>query len=311
MTEQPDLAQLTADGLLPIREVARLTGVNAVTLRAWERRYGLIVPARTAKGHRLYEAAHIQRIRDILIWLNRGVAVSQIKPLLDTTTPPELPQQNQWSERVDELLQAIDGLSERHLDDAFNRAMALYPPRTLCQHLLQPLLEALDKRWRGQYGAALERVLFQSWLRSKLATRIYFNNRQQSGRPLLIASLDEEAFSPGLWLTAWLVSSTDCPVELVEWPVPLNELNLAVERVWPRGLLLYASHCLSAGCLQRHLPRLLEQSAAPLLIAGPAVHIHASELRQHRGLLLADCPFDALQQLNNAGLLPGSEGSAS
>jgi len=83
MTEQPDLAQLTADGLLPIREVARLTGVNAVTLRAWERRYGLIVPARTAKGHRLYEAAHIQRIRDILIWLNRGVAVSQIKPLLE------------------------------------------------------------------------------------------------------------------------------------------------------------------------------------------------------------------------------------
>ena len=144
-----------------------------------------------------------------------------------------------------------------------------------------------------------------------MASRIYFNNRQQSGRPLLIASLDEEAFSPGLWLTAWLVSSADCPVELAEWPVPLNELNLAVERVWPRGLLLYASHCLSAGSLQRHLPRLLEQSAAPLLIAGPAVHIHAPELRQHRGLLLSDCPFDALQQLNNAGLLPGSEGSAS
>ncbi len=26
--------------LFPIREVSRLTGVNAVTLRAWERRYG-------------------------------------------------------------------------------------------------------------------------------------------------------------------------------------------------------------------------------------------------------------------------------
>lgn len=50
MIEPTDLAQLTADGLLPIREVARITGVNAVTLRAWERRYGLIVPLRTAKG---------------------------------------------------------------------------------------------------------------------------------------------------------------------------------------------------------------------------------------------------------------------
>ena len=92
MLEPLDQSQMTADGLLPIREVARITGVNAVTLRAWERRYGLIVPLRTAKGHRLYEEAHIQRIRDILTWLNRGVAVSQIKPLLDTSTPPELPQ---------------------------------------------------------------------------------------------------------------------------------------------------------------------------------------------------------------------------
>ncbi|WP_162873792.1 MerR family DNA-binding transcriptional regulator, partial [Pseudomonas viridiflava] len=35
------------DDWLPIRDVARQTGVNAVTLRAWERRYGLIVPHRT------------------------------------------------------------------------------------------------------------------------------------------------------------------------------------------------------------------------------------------------------------------------
>ena len=34
--------------------VSSLTGVNSVTLRAWERRYNLIRPQRTAKGHRLY-----------------------------------------------------------------------------------------------------------------------------------------------------------------------------------------------------------------------------------------------------------------
>ena len=308
MSEPTDLAQLIADGLLPIREVARITGVNAVTLRAWERRYGLIVPLRTPKGHRLYEHAHIQRIRDILTWLNRGVAVSQIKPLLDTTTPPELPQQNQWFELLEELLQAIDRLSERRLDDAFNRAMALYPPQTLCQHLVQPLLDALEQRWQGQYGAALERVLFHSWLRSKLATRIYFNNRQQTGRPLLLASLDDECFAPGLWLAAWLVSSTDCPVEIIEWQVPLNELNLAAERILPRAIMLYASNSLPGNCLQRDLPRLLEQSVAPLVMAGPAVHIHAPELQRHRSLMLAEGPLAALQQLHKAGLLPGSEG---
>ena len=40
-------------GYFPIRVVSQRTGVNSVTLRAWERRYGLLKPLRTPKGHRL------------------------------------------------------------------------------------------------------------------------------------------------------------------------------------------------------------------------------------------------------------------
>ncbi|MBH3309707.1 MerR family DNA-binding transcriptional regulator, partial [Pseudomonas mosselii] len=39
--------------LLPMRDVVSLTGINPVTLRAWERRHGLISPQRTEGGHRL------------------------------------------------------------------------------------------------------------------------------------------------------------------------------------------------------------------------------------------------------------------
>ena len=40
--------------LYAIRDVSDLTGVKPVTLRAWQRRYNLIQPQRTEKGHRLY-----------------------------------------------------------------------------------------------------------------------------------------------------------------------------------------------------------------------------------------------------------------
>ena len=40
--------------LYPIRMVSDLADVNAITLRAWERRYGLFEPVRKASGHRLY-----------------------------------------------------------------------------------------------------------------------------------------------------------------------------------------------------------------------------------------------------------------
>ena len=51
---------------IPIRTVAALTGVNPITLRAWERRYGLVRPLRTPKGHRLYTQAHVAEIRRVL-----------------------------------------------------------------------------------------------------------------------------------------------------------------------------------------------------------------------------------------------------
>ncbi|WP_370248968.1 MerR family transcriptional regulator, partial [Thalassolituus sp.] len=54
----------------PIREFARLTGVNPVTLRAWERRYGIIQPLRTPKGHRYYTDDHVDQVKSILYWLD-------------------------------------------------------------------------------------------------------------------------------------------------------------------------------------------------------------------------------------------------
>src|SRR5690606_24789473 len=132
----------------------------------------------------------------------------------------------------------------------------LYPPRTFCEQLLMPLLTVLEQHWQGQFGARLEQVFFHSWLRSKLGARVYQNNRQHSGTPLLMASLSGQAMEPGLWLTAWLASSTGCPAEVLDWAVPLGELGMAVERTGARALLVYSHQALDAARLRRRLPPL-------------------------------------------------------
>src|SRR3989338_6752518 len=91
-----DYQAAIAQGFMPIRDVARITGVNAVTLRAWERRYVLIVPHRTPKGHRLYSNEHVAHTQAILPWLNRGVSVSQVKGLLPSNQPAFAEPSSQW-----------------------------------------------------------------------------------------------------------------------------------------------------------------------------------------------------------------------
>ncbi|MFJ2413145.1 MerR family transcriptional regulator [Pseudomonas sp. NPDC087814] len=299
-----DIAEAIEQGWLPIREVARQTGVNAVTLRAWERRYGLIVPQRTPKGHRLFSAEHVQRIHTILTWLNRGVPVSQVKSLIDTAqATSEPPVENEWHNRRQHLMQAISELAERRVDDAFNQAMALYPPRTLCEQLLLPLLKELELRWQGQFGAQMERVFFYSWLRSKFGARMYHNNRQLNGAPLLLINHSDLPLEPHLWLTAWLASSADCPVEVFDWPLPVGELALAVEHLQPRAVLLYSSKALHTSVLGK----LLSGFSCPKLITGPTVCIHQAELsvltEEIPELLLAEDPLSAHQVLIQRGLI--------
>jgi len=300
----PDAYVLALEqGWLPIREVARQTGVNAVTLRAWERRYGLIVPQRTPKGHRLYSAEHVQRILAILTWLNRGVSVSQVKQLLDTQLPVANDPENDWDTLRQSLTQAISQLAERRVDEIFNQAMALYPPRTLCEQLLLPLLAELEQRWQGQFGAQLERVFFYSWLRTKLGARIYYNNRQLHGAPMLLINQSDLPLEPHLWLTAWLVSSADCPVEVFDWPLPVGELAMAVEYLQARGLLLYSSKALNLS----QLPKLLATITCPTLLTGSAVCIHLAELSvftsEIDGLSLAEDPLAAQATLHRLGLI--------
>ncbi len=294
-----DVNQQSNEQLFPIREVAQQTGINPVTLRAWERRYGLVKPLRTAKGHRLYTPEHIEKIRKILDWLERGVAVSQVKRLLEDHNQSGSAENSPWRAQQDEWLTWIEQLAERKLDKGFNQAMALYPPETLCQHLLLPLLARLQQHWTLIDGARVEQVLFMTWLRTQLASRIAQNNRLHSSAPLLLVSLAEQTMQPELWLTGWLASYSECPVQVLEWPIPAPDLALAVQHIQPRAVLLYGSQRLNL----EQLRKLLLGVDCPLLLAGQAVTIHREELTEFPQLSCATDPLQAYHALLRLNLL--------
>lgn len=63
--------------VVTIGEVARRTGVSAITLRAWERRYGIPTPVRTPGKYRLYSERQIQEIVSLQRLVASGIAMRQ------------------------------------------------------------------------------------------------------------------------------------------------------------------------------------------------------------------------------------------
>lgn len=288
---------MQSDELLPIGEVARLTGVNPVTLRAWERRYGLIKPQRTAKGHRLYPQDQVERVQAALRWLERGAAISKVRELLDNASDTTTEVEGEWGERIAQLIDAIGRLAQRPLDQLLNQAMALYPAVTVCEHLLMPLLDTLSRRWQSHFDARLEQAFFHTWLRSKLGARVYHDSHSLPGPCVLLARTDDAPFDAEFWLCAWLLSSNGQPLEILEWPVEPRQLRQAVELLQPRALLLHLGRRPDLAAWTRSLADIPTRK----LLGGSTLSLYQAEL-QNMALpdtQLFDSPQAALRCLQH------------
>lgn len=281
--------------LVPIGELARRTGVNPITLRAWERRYGLLKPQRTAKGHRLYPQAQVERVLAILSWLERGASVGQVRELLER--PPSIAPVGDWQLREQALIDAIATLSQRAIDQQFNQAMALYPASTLCEQLLLPLLDSLEQRWRSCFNARLEQAFFHTWLRSKLGARVQHDSLSLPGPAVLLAAHGEGPSDPHLWLCAWLLGNSAIAVEVFEHPLSAPCLHRAIRVLRPRAVVLYLGTRIDTRALKSTLTGI----DVPVLAGGGMVFLHGQRLveSEFEGLQLFDTPLAALRLLRH------------
>src|SRR3954468_9986658 len=55
-----------------IKQASRLTGVSEASLRAWERRYGVVVPRRSQSGYRIYDESALEAVSTMRRLVNAG-----------------------------------------------------------------------------------------------------------------------------------------------------------------------------------------------------------------------------------------------
>src|SRR5690348_5933786 len=79
----PGLNNFSDEPLYNTIATVRLSGVPAPTLRAWERRYGVLAPERAGNTYRLYSERDVAKIRWLREQVERGVSIRQAVALLD------------------------------------------------------------------------------------------------------------------------------------------------------------------------------------------------------------------------------------
>ncbi|OLF55938.1 MerR family transcriptional regulator [Pseudomonas chlororaphis] len=272
------------DDLFPIREVSRLTGINPVTLRAWERRYGLIQPTRTESGHRLYSMLDVETVREILGWIDRGVAVSKVGKIIAKTraareAPPltigasEPGDYRQWQ---GQLKRAIGEFDEPHLERLYGQIFSSYPLAVVFQDILMPFWKQLAQQ-QESYGHASEWLFFDHFLRVRILQRLLLQRGAGQARPVLLAALAGQGRELELLVAALMLGSAEVEVRVLAPGQPFDELTLVCEKIKPQALVLFSNHA-PATELPRRLNRLAMTLDCPLLLAGDVAELAQDSL---------------------------------
>lgn len=147
--------RVEAPGALRIGELSRRTGVSPELLRAWERRYGLLRPTRSAGGLRLYSPGDLARVHAMQRHLAEGFAAAEAATLAARADAQD--EELVAPDAGKSLAAALASFDDGGAQAAFDILLGQLSIDTLLRDVVVPYLHELGERWeRGEVSIAQE-----------------------------------------------------------------------------------------------------------------------------------------------------------
>lgn len=268
MAYLPPLGRLSTAPVFNTKAVTHETGVPADTFRAWERRYGIPRPQRTAGGHRLYSERDIAIIRWLRDRTDEGMNISQAVMLLENTLVPPAPERESRAvtRLADELVSALTSFDAQQAERLVSEAFALYPFEEVLLQLIQPAMVEIGERWhRGEINVAAEHFATH-FVRRKLSGLLNMFDTNGLRSTIIVGCAPDELHDLGALLVALFLTRHGWHVVYLGPQVPLADLLETVRMVRPDLVCLSASTSKTAAQLLEVARALAE--AFPLVSFG-------------------------------------------
>jgi DNA-binding transcriptional MerR regulator len=298
--------------LYKIKTIASLTGFNPTLLRAWERRYGLLVPTRTDTGHRLYTPDDLRVLRRVRTLLDQGRSIGEIvaqgrSRLLSVggaappapQFPPSSPPFTLLESLREEILQASLSLDDLSIHQCLDQAFAAISAVQVLEHLIVPLSREMGQLWARQVASVASEHLLTQCLVRRMQRLIELENRGSGSRGLVLcAGFPDEYHDLGLHLLTYQLLQMGLQVVFLGCAMPFEDLALAVQMRQPQMVMLSVTR---TTLFELHKPGLIQlyqsfPSGTRLMVGGSAVKREEQRELERLGIALwpADQPITRL-----------------
>lgn len=249
--------------MMRISELCARVGVSAHALRAWERRYGLLTPQRSAAGYRVYGAGDEARIRDVLALTSAGVPISAAVARVlgqERASPagrsdssdsgpsacagsasgegdPDLLEGRAF---VHDFVRAISAFDEAKAHAALDRLVASLSLPQVIDSGLMPALMLIGEKWENQDLTVAHEHLASHIIRTRLGA--FTSTAANNAGPLaVLACLPGEQHDLALLCLGALLTRSGWRITFLGADTPVADTRVIADRLGPACVVL-SSH---------------------------------------------------------------------
>lgn len=223
--------------------VVQRTGLTSHVIRAWERRYGAVEPARTAGGQRQYTDAEVMRLRLLKRATDGGHAISNVARLgtdelaglvsAATAGKPATPgarSRNTRGSYLEVCLAAAERMDSQSLREELMRAVVSLSAPVFVRDVVGPLLDRVGELWEAGAMRPVQEHVVSTAVRQALDW-LLGRYEAPGGAPLMVAStLAGDLHEFGAMLASVVAADAGWRVLYLGPSLPAEEIAVAADR---------------------------------------------------------------------------------
>lgn len=239
----------------PIRVAAARVGLTEMTVRAWERRYGAVAPARTKGGQRLFSEADVERLALLRALTTQGTAISALAPLSTVALRRMAPQagltaagsgragagaatptsaRELAAELTAELAscrRAVAAMDAERLHQTLMRVALERGPLTFLEEIASPLCGWVGDEWsRNRLTEAQEHTASEV-LRRVLGFMLQTLRRERREQHVVLTTLAGERHEFGAMMAGIIAATDGWSFHYLGPDLPASAIGAAVKRI--------------------------------------------------------------------------------
>ncbi len=275
-----------------IKDIEKLTGIKAHTIRIWEQRYGVVEPHRTETNIRFYDDDQLKMLLNISILVRNGKKISAISSLsteelaketLELLQDPGHPTDAYFSVQIDGLVVAMMELDEARFEKIISNGTLRYGFETVMLRILIPFLQKVGLLWTaGEISVAQEHFITHL-IRRKLIVAIDGQVLKYSHPQRFLLFLPEdELHELGLLFAKYLIKSRGFRVVYLGQAVPMHDVVVLKDLYQPDFMLTYFTSSYQSHKIQQDVNKLSQAfPTSQLLVCGPVMRYYKGDLPEN------------------------------